>query len=168
MTNYWMIEGVGVAVDKVYPHLDNEKVARLLHEQFPENEEIAVIVNSGRCGDLNLNPCVYSDSGVNLTDFLYGNGFDGGLGDLLCHCDDTDSLTFCDNGEGYEYTRTVVVWAEDRLEAEKVTADLCAVGEIELNANDYTDRETICQGVASAEEIKNLGITNENTKEEAV
>ena len=66
------------------------------------------------------------------------------------------------------YTRTVVVWAEDRLEAEKVTADLCAVGEIELNANDYTDRETICQGVASAEEIKNLGITNENTKEEAV
>ena len=56
MTNYWLIEGVGVAVDKVYPHLDNEKVARLLHEQFPENEEIAVIVNSGRCGDLNLTP----------------------------------------------------------------------------------------------------------------
>ena len=42
MTNYWMIEGVGVAVDKVYPHLDNEKVARLLHEQFPENEEMHI------------------------------------------------------------------------------------------------------------------------------
>lgn len=100
---YWMIEGVGVAVDKVYPHLDNEKVTRMLHKQFPDDEGIAEIMNSGRYGDMNMNPCVYSDCGVNLIDFFHGKGFDGGLGDLLCHCDDTDSLTFCDDGEGCEY-----------------------------------------------------------------
>lgn len=101
--SYWMIEGIGIAADKVYPHLDGKKVAWLLHEQFTDDERIAEIVNSGRYENLNLNPCVYLDAGVNLEDFFHGKCFDGGLGDLLCHCDGTDTLTFCDDGVGNEY-----------------------------------------------------------------
>lgn len=38
---------------------------------------------------------------MNLDDFF--QCFEGDLGDLLCYCDDTDSLTFCDDGVGNEY-----------------------------------------------------------------
>lgn len=42
------------------------------------------------------------------------------------------------------------------------------MGKVRPSANDYIERDTICQGVASAKEIKNLGITTEGEKEEAV
>lgn len=37
-----------------------------------------------------------------MRDILYSY-FDGRIGDLLAHCDDTDTLTFCDDGDGNEY-----------------------------------------------------------------
>lgn len=98
---YWIIEGVGLDTDKIYPYLDQEKVVKLLHEQLPDDEWITKIVNSGRYSDFTLKHDVY-DGKTNLWDYLH-NAFDGGIGDLLAHCDDTDTITFCDNGEGCEY-----------------------------------------------------------------
>lgn len=64
--------------------------------------------------------------------------------------------------------RTIVVWAESGQEAELLAGELCSMGKVRPSANDYIERDTICQGVASAKEIKNLGITTEGEKEEAV
>lgn len=88
--SYWMIEGIGVDVEKIRPHLNKRKVLKLILEQYPDDED-ANEWKSRR--DLR---------GFNIDDYLYGNLFDN-LGDLLTHCDDTNTLTYGDNGDGGIY-----------------------------------------------------------------
>lgn len=88
--SYWMIEGVGIDVDKINPHLNNEKLVQLLAEQLPDDEIVIEIMEKGSYSDLDIN------------DFMYGEPFDN-LGDLLTHCDDSNSLCYGDNGESGAY-----------------------------------------------------------------
>ena len=88
--SYWMIAGVGIDTDKVEPHLDKEKLAKMLLEQLPDDEELLEILASKQYDNLDVR------------DFLYGEPFEN-LGDLLTHCDDTDSITYGDDGESGSY-----------------------------------------------------------------
>lgn len=72
------------------PYLNTEKVVRFFSEQFPDESELRMMVHTGDYADFNID------------DYLYGNGFDS-LADVLCHCDDTDTITFGDDGDGSEY-----------------------------------------------------------------
>lgn len=89
-TCYWIIEGVGINTDKIAPHLDRDKLINFLAQQFPEDDDIA---------ELYSNPRSFS---FDIEDFLYGEPFEN-LADLLTHCDDTDTLTYGDDGEGGYY-----------------------------------------------------------------
>lgn len=88
--SYWMIEGVGIDVDKIMPHLNKEKLAHFLAEQLPDDEIVTEIIEKE----------AYSD--MEIDDFMYGEPFDN-LGDLLTHCDDSDSLSYGDDGESGAY-----------------------------------------------------------------
>lgn len=88
--SYWMIEGIGIDTDKIEPFLNKEKLARMLLEQLPDDEELASIIENKQYNELDVN------------DFLYGEPFNN-LADLLTHCDDTDSITYGDDGDGGAY-----------------------------------------------------------------
>lgn len=88
--SYWMIEGVGINTDKIESFLDKEKLAQMLLKQLPDDEELL---------EMSVNK---KYDGLDVREFLYGNPFEN-LGDLLTHCDDTDSITYGDDGEGGSY-----------------------------------------------------------------
>lgn len=88
--SYWMIEGVGINTDKIESSLDKEKLTQMLLEQLPDDEDLLEISTNKKYDELDVR------------DFLYGNLFEN-LGDLLTHCDDTDSITYGDDGESGSY-----------------------------------------------------------------
>ena len=45
-------------------------------------------------------------------------------------------------------SRTVIVWAAERIDAEVTAQELCNAGDIELGNKDFVDRECTCDGVA--------------------
>lgn len=85
-TCYWMCEGIGIRTNRLYEHLNRDKCIEVLRrelgadfdEDFCENNEF------------------------DIDEYLYGNPFEN-LGDLLCHCDDTNTMTYGDNGDGEYY-----------------------------------------------------------------
>lgn len=93
-TSYWMIEGIGLNTDQIYLHLNKEKAVLLLIEQLEHETEI--VAELGRLlwsGDL---------SGFDIDDYLYGSPFDN-FADMLTYCDDTDTITYGDDGDGGHY-----------------------------------------------------------------
>lgn len=87
---YWMIEGIGIIVDDIIPYLDNRKMIKLISEQVPEDKEIQKWVNR------------IDVDGFDIEEYLHGRVFEN-IGDMLTYCDDTDSVTFGDDGEGTVY-----------------------------------------------------------------
>ena len=51
-------------------------------------------------------------------------------------------------------SRSVVIWAEDRFSAEENAHDLCNNGTIELDGNDFDERNCTCESVATAGDLK--------------
>lgn len=92
--SYWIINGVGLNANEIIPYLNPEKTARFLIEQLPNEPEIVFaltqMLSSGNF------------STFDIDDFLYGGPFDN-FADLLTHCDDTDSITYGDDGDGGHY-----------------------------------------------------------------
>lgn len=92
--SYWVIEGVGLNADKIVPYLNKEKVVRFLIEQlYNEPEDAASLDRMILSGDY---------SGFDIDDYMYGSPFDN-IADMLTHCDDTDSITYGDDGDGSHY-----------------------------------------------------------------
>lgn len=93
-SSYWMIEGVGINTNEIRPHLNQDKLLDLLAEQLPEDSDVIKLVQSrediGKCPDFDID------------DYLYGQPFEN-LADLLTFCDDTDTITYGDDGEGGYY-----------------------------------------------------------------
>jgi hypothetical protein len=87
---YWSINGIGIRAKEIVPYLDKNKLINFLASQFPDDEDISEIYSNPNSFDFDIN------------DFLYGEPFDN-LADLLTHCDDTDSMTYGDDGEGGSY-----------------------------------------------------------------
>ena len=84
----WPIIGIGICITDLEEDLDKERVALLLQEQLPEDENVRRIVQTGDYDKLNLDK------------YLHGRVFDN-LADLFTYCDDTDTLTYADNNGGY-------------------------------------------------------------------
>lgn len=97
---YWLCQGIGIKTDDIYPYIDREKCARIIQRELPD-EKIEVET-------------------YELEEFFYGEPFEN-LGDLLCHCDDTNTLTFGDNGydESYFYYQPSYPWS--RVDNEPVS-----------------------------------------------
>ena len=88
--SYWLIEGIGINVQDIEEHVNKEKMVRFFLEQLPNREDLMDMLNSG---DYEL---------FDAEEYCQCNGFDN-FADVLCHCDDTDSLTFGYDGEGASY-----------------------------------------------------------------
>lgn len=52
------------------------------------------------------------------------------------------------------YCKTVIIWAEDNIKAEEQAHDRCSSDEIEFEPDDFVDRETSCDGIAQADDLK--------------
>lgn len=52
------------------------------------------------------------------------------------------------------FSRTVIVWAHERIGAETIAQELCNSGEIDLDGNDFIDRKCTCDGVATKGDLK--------------
>ena len=101
--SYWMIEGIGIDTDKIRPHLNQFKLLDLLAEQLPKEDDVLELIqlreDTGKCPEFNID------------DYLYGQLFDN-FADLLTHCDDTDTITYGDDGDGgcYFYYPPSMPW----------------------------------------------------------
>lgn len=80
-TVYWVCEGIGIRANQLFLHLNAEKCIALLKEQLGEDFEETSVEQ------------------FDIQDYFYGEPFEN-LADLLCHCDDTHTLTFGDNNDG--------------------------------------------------------------------
>lgn len=56
------------------------------------------------------------------------------------------------------YAKTVIIWAEDNIEAEEQANDRCSSDEIEFEPDDFIERETSCDGIAQADDLKRFEI----------
>lgn len=93
---YWMIEGVGINADAIWDRLDDKKVIRFLAQQLP-NEVTSTEVEAALAAISRGESCP-----INIRDYLYGEPLEN-LADALAHCDDTNTLTFADDGDGSAY-----------------------------------------------------------------
>ena len=87
---YWIIQGVGICADEIEEFINKEKLANKLLEQLPDDDELLSMVETKNYSKLDID------------DFLFGCPFDN-IAEVLWHCDDTDSLTYSDDGEGESY-----------------------------------------------------------------
>ncbi len=128
--SYWMIEGVGLNVDDIEPHINKEKAARFFYEQFPDDAELKDMIAANNY------------SSFDMEEYYDGNGFEN-LAEVLCFCDDTDSITFGDDGEGnaYFYYPPSMPWhhtaTEPQTEQEVINRIIKAVQKI----TDMTEEE---------------------------
>lgn len=79
---HWICEGIGISTNDIICKINVKKCIKFLKEQLPDKE--------------------IKEKDFDIDDFLYGLPFDN-FGDVLCHCDDTNTLTYGDNGEGEYY-----------------------------------------------------------------
>lgn len=133
--SYWMIEGIVLCTNDIEPHLDDKKVVRCISEAHPD--------------DLELKSMLLRDdySNFDVHDYI-DNGLFNNVGDLLCFCDQTDSLTFCDDGEGnvYFYYPPSMPWersvSDPKSEEEVIQRIISAVKGL-TDLQDYEIREMI-------------------------
>lgn len=88
--SYWTIEGVGIPTQKLEAYINKKKFAELVVKMFPDDECTKRILDSGKWDTLNID------------DYMYGYPFDN-LADAFTYCDDTDTITYGDDGEGNYY-----------------------------------------------------------------
>ena len=121
--SYWMIEGIGLHVRDIMPYVNKEKAARFFYEQFPDDYDLADMV------------ALNDYSSFDMEAFYHDNGFEN-LADVLCHCDDTSSTVFGDDGDGnvYFYYPPSMPWrrrdSEPQSEQEAVDRIIKAVQKI--------------------------------------
>ena len=121
--SYWLIEGIGLNVDDVRPHVNNKKAVYFFHERFPDERDLVEMIFTG------------DYSSFDMEEYFYGNGFEN-LADVLCHCDDTDSIVFSDDGDGnaYFYYPPSMPWHhtdnEPKTEQEVIDRIIAAVQKI--------------------------------------
>lgn len=78
----WICSGIGLRSSVIYPYLDMNKCREVIQTQLPEET-----VPRNR---------------FNLDDYIDGSPYYG-LGDFLTALDDTDTITYGDNGNGEQF-----------------------------------------------------------------
>lgn len=96
-TVYWMCEGIGIRTNELYPFLNKQKCIEVIKKQLPDEE--------------------IEEDDFDINEYFFGEPFDN-LGDLLCHVDDTNTLTYGDNNEGEYYFYYPPSYPWDRRENE--------------------------------------------------
>ena len=99
---HWVCEGIGINTDDVIGKINVKKCIKFLKEQLPDAE--------------------IDEKDFDIYDFLYGQPFDN-FGDVLCHCDDTDTLTYGDNGDGEYYFFYTTSYPWERRENEPASIE---------------------------------------------
>lgn len=126
-TQYWICEGIGIRANQLFLHLNAEKCIALLKEQLGEDFEETSVEQ------------------FDIQDYFYGEPFEN-LADLLCHCDDTHTLTFGDNNDGecffyyppsYPWTRvenepTSIEEVKERIK--KAVLRICDLSDAQIEA----------------------------------
>ncbi len=102
--SYWMCEGMGVRASDLTPHLNKLKCIAVIKEQLGDDEVVP------------------EEKDFDIDDYLFGQLFEN-LADMLCHCDDTDTLTWGDNGDGEYFFYYVPSYPWDRRENEPQSID---------------------------------------------
>ena len=80
--SYWICQGIGIRTNELIPFLSMQKCIQFIKVQLPDEDIV--------------------EDEFDLDNYLCGNPFDN-LGYIFCHCDDTGSLTYDDNGDGESY-----------------------------------------------------------------
>lgn len=111
---YWIIQGVGLDTDNIYNHIDKAKLAVFLQRQFPDDEKIARMVRLHQYNELDVE------------EYLGGDPFHN-LGDLLVHCDVTDTLIYGDDGENGSY-----IYYPPSMPWERLKNDPRSIAEVHL------------------------------------
>lgn len=88
--SYWLIEGISIDTEKLFPHIDKKKFVQTLHELLPDDADVLAIMEEN------------SYQQVQIDDFFDGNPYES-LADLLTHCEDTSCTTYASDGDGGEY-----------------------------------------------------------------
>ena len=96
---HWICEGIGIRANKLYPYLNNQKCMDALRELKIDDFE-------------GLEPDEFD-----IDDYLLGEPYES-LGDFLCRLDDTNTLTYGDdgNGESYFYYTPSYPWSRHENE----------------------------------------------------
>ena len=81
-TEYWICNGIGINVEYILPRLDKKKCMKFIESQI-DGVEI-------------------EEKEFDINKFIEYPFFDN-IADMLTYCDDTDTLTYTDNGEGTYY-----------------------------------------------------------------
>lgn len=97
---YWMNQGVGIRASQLYPHLNSHKCYVAVCQQL-QDEEI-------------------DENEFELEDYLYGEPFQN-LGDFMCHLDNTNVMTYGDNGDGEYYFYYAPSYPWERLDNEPLS-----------------------------------------------
>lgn len=79
---YWMCQGIGIRTNDLYPFISEKKCIAVIKEQLPDEE--------------------IDEDDFDIDDYFFGEPFEN-FGDLLCHVDDTNTMTYGDNGDGEFY-----------------------------------------------------------------
>ena len=98
---YWMCQGIGVRTNDLYPYLDNKKCIAVIKSQIQDVD-------------------IDEEDSFDIDEFFWGEPFEN-LGDLLCHVDDTDTMTWGDNGDGEHYFYYVPSYPWERKENEPIS-----------------------------------------------
>lgn len=103
----WVVEGIGICTDKIEPFIDKEKLAYKLFEQLPEDNELAALIEAKSFNKLDVD------------NYMFGCPFEN-MADVLCHFDDTDTLSYSSDGEGayYFYYPPSMPWHRKETEPE--------------------------------------------------
>lgn len=93
--SYWVVEGVGLCTEDIEPYINQKKLVELMLGQLDSNNEEVM-------NELKQMISTEDFSEVDLRNYLHGYPFEN-LADILTHCDDSDSLTFGDDGCSSHY-----------------------------------------------------------------
>lgn len=104
-TCYWMCEGIGIPTSKLSPFLNKEKCIKFVKEQLPA-EDVEDI----------------SEDEFEIEDYLYGEPFDN-LAEIFTYFDDTNTLTYGDNGNGEYYFYYTPSYPWDRKDNEPTSIE---------------------------------------------
>lgn len=127
---YWTIEGIGIDTEKLVPYLNKRKLIDLILKQCPGDEETLAWKN---CIDLRE---------FDINDYFDGNPFDN-LADLLTHCDNTDTISYGDDGDGgvYFYYPPSMPWHRKENEPESIEEVHKRIINAVMVVTDLTEKE---------------------------
>lgn len=100
--SYWMCQGVGIRTNELLPFLSTQKCVQFMKTQLPDED--------------------IQEDKFDIDDYLYGEPFDN-LAEMFTVCDNTNSLTYDDNGDGEYYFYYMPTYPWERTDNEPTSIE---------------------------------------------